>query len=461
MKDITPEQIAILDKELEKKFSDKILVDDKLTRQLVSFQANKKNTTHKWFKYKEGFSADLVNHFFKKYKIQTGPILDPFAGIGTTMFVSSELGLISDGIELLPSSIEIIKSRKKLLFETTQEEIELARQWKDKKLWNQFEGKKELVFFRITNGAYPEKTKEKIESYLFEISKIQNKNVGSLLFFSLMSILEMVSYTRKDGQYLRWDFRSGRQVGKIPFNKGEIFEFDSAINAKIEEIIEDYFFFKSGNLFQTNYADFNIHSGSCLNLLPNFESNHYQSILTSPPYCNRYDYTRTYALELGLMELTQVELNLLRQTMLSCTVENKEKQLLNINSKWNEIIDIVQHQELLSNILEYLEQQKKLKRLNNDGIARMVKGYFFELACIIYESYRVLKKDGIMFMVNDNVRYAGVSISVDLILSDIAKLIGFNVENILVLPIGKGNSSQQMGEHGREELRKCIYVWRK
>jgi len=39
--------------------------------------------------------------------------------------------------------------------------------------------------------------------------------------------------------------------------------------------------------------------------------------------------------------------------------------------------------------------------------------------------------------------------------------LGFSVEHILVLPDGKGNSSQQMGEHGRESLRKCVYVWRK
>ncbi len=58
-------------------------------------------------------------------------------------------------------------------------------------------------------------------------------------------------------------------------------------------------------------------------------------------------------------------------------------------------------------------------------------------------------------------RYAGASISVDMILSDIAERLGFDVENILVLPNGKGNSSQQMGEHGREPLRKCVYVWRK
>jgi len=91
----------------------------------------------------------------------------------------------------------------------------------------------------------------------------------------------------------------------------------------------------------------------------------------------------------------------------------------------------------------------------------MVKNYFTELACVLYESHRVLKSDGYLFMVNDNVRYAGVSIPVDLILSDIANNLGFKIENIIVLPQGKGNSSQQMGEFGREELRKCIYVWRK
>lgn len=64
-------------------------------------------------------------------------------------------------------------------------------------------------------------------------------------------------------------------------------------------------------------------------------------------------------------------------------------------------------------------------------------------------------------MVNDNVRYAGASVSVDLILSAMAEELGFEVETILVLPTGKGNSSQQMGEHGREALRKCVYVWRK
>jgi DNA modification methylase len=91
----------------------------------------------------------------------------------------------------------------------------------------------------------------------------------------------------------------------------------------------------------------------------------------------------------------------------------------------------------------------------------MVRGYFYEMACVITECARVLKSNALLLMVNDNVRYAGASISVDMIFSAIAENLGFSVENILVLPNGKGNSSQQMGEHGREELRKCIYIWRK
>jgi DNA modification methylase len=83
------------------------------------------------------------------------------------------------------------------------------------------------------------------------------------------------------------------------------------------------------------------------------------------------------------------------------------------------------------------------------------------MACVIQECFRVLKPGAFLFMVNDNVRYAGASISVDLILSDFAEKLGFIVENILVLPIDKGNSSQQMGDRGRVPLRKCVYVWKK
>jgi len=195
--------------------------------------------------------------------------------------------------------------------------------------------------------------------------------------------------------------------------------------------------------------------------MPRLTDATYNAIITSPPYCNRYDYTRTYALELALLGISEKELINLRQEMLSCTVENRPKDLLNINPDWKKALTIVDSHNLLQAILKYLDNQKAQGVLNNNGIPRMVRGYFYEMACVIQECFRVLKPGALLFMVNDNVRYAGASISVDMILSDFAEQLGFVVENILVLPSDKGNSSQQMGNHGRDPLRKCVYVWKK
>jgi hypothetical protein len=72
----------------------------------------------------------------------------------------------------------------------------------------------------------------------------------------------------------------------------------------------------------------------------------------------------------------------------------------------------------------------------------MVRNYFFELALVIFECARLLKPGAPFVMVNDNVRYSGATIPVDLILSDFAEQAGFDVEVIWVLPTRKGNSSQ-------------------
>jgi DNA modification methylase len=204
-----------------------------------------------------------------------------------------------------------------------------------------------------------------------------------------------------------------------------------------------------------------LHHGSCLEILPILGADEYDAIITSPPYCNRYDYTRTYALELALLGTSESQLLGLRQTMLSCTVENRAKDLVKINPTWTTALAAADGQQLLQAILRYLDDQRTMGLLNNNGIPRMVRGYFYEMACVIAECARILKPSAPMLMVNDNVRYAGASVSVDMILSSLAEQLGFRIESILVLPTGKGNSSQQMGEHGREELRKCIYVWRK
>lgn len=457
-------EIERLDSELERYFNSKFFVQPSLTRSLVSFQANKNRPVYRWYKYKEGFSASLVEHFLQRYKVASGKILDPFAGSGTALFTASATGLDADGIELLPIGQQIISTKRSLENEFISEDFDALEKWAKTSIWKKSQENINLNELRITAGAYPDETKDQIEKYLAAI-KHENERVRAVLFFALLCVLEIISYTRKDGQYLRWDYRSGRKQGKKIFDKGEIVGFEKAIAEKIGEIIADLRPTTpiQKNLFEQKVESGRIHlfDGSSLDVMPKLPSSEYDAIITSPPYCNRYDYTRTYALELALLGIDEKGLINLRQTMLSCTVENRAKDLLKINPKWANALAAADSQGLLQAILKYLELQKGQGLLNNNGIPRMVRGYFYEMACIIAECARVMKTNAPLIMVNDNVRYAGASISVDMILSSIAEKLGFRVENILVLPSGKGNSSQQMGEHGRDELRKCIYIWRK
>ncbi|MFO7972476.1 MAG: DNA methyltransferase [Desulfobacterales bacterium] len=455
-------------------FKDKLETAYYLNRQSVSFQANKSEPIYRWFKFKEGFSSTLVKYFLEKYSNKPGRILDPFAGAGTTLFTAQELGWESHGIELLPVASFIMKMRQAV----KNINISILNNTK-KNLWDILDDIKQpeihIKHISITKDAFPNETEEYLNKFLTYCSKINNPELSLILRFAAFSVLEGISFTRKDGQYLRWDHRAKRNLKGTSFDKGKIYSFKYALNSKLNQIIEDLSGNRQISLFNNtetkNIKQFpaNIIDGSCLEELPKLETNFFDFIITSPPYCNRYDYTRTYALELVYLGYNAEQVRNLRQTMLSSTVENKEKleylkslySSFNQRNVFNYILNIYNNSNAMSEVNSTLEELNKLGSLNNKNIPRMVKNYFLEMCFVVYEMARVIKKDGYSVMVNDNVRYGGEEIPVDLILSEFAENFGFEVEKIFILPKGKGNSSQQMGNYGRTEIRKCVYLWRK
>lgn len=452
---------------LTRRFSNKLKMNLDLDRRLVSFQANKTEALHRWYKYREGFSAPLIRYILSHIGPHSGRLLDPFAGSGTALSCAYEIGVDSVGIELLPIGAEIVEVRKLLLEADRKKLAHKITKFVESRCWQKKGPIKSFRHLRITQGAFPKETELELCRYVHEVERITDKALSRLLRFAALCVLEEISFTRKDGQYLRWDLRSGRRAGQNSFHKGPIPQFTRAINAKLDEICADL----QGNhlpfeepLPRFSRARMELLRGSCLQILPKLPQCSFDGIITSPPYCNRYDYTRTYALELAMLGVGEDGVGGLRQSMLTCTVENREKHALDAQLSpgvFKKAEQAVRSQPLLREVLSYLETCRRDGSLNNNGIPRMIRNYFLELSCVILECARVLKPGSPFVMVNDNVRYQGAHIPVDLVLSEMAEKAGLVVDEIWVLPRGKGNSSQQMGTHGREELRKCVYIWSK
>jgi hypothetical protein len=66
-----------------------------------AFASNKTLPVHRWVPWIAGFSSDFVRQALEKHLDRKGTVLDPFAGVGTTLIESIRLGHMEQQEELL------------------------------------------------------------------------------------------------------------------------------------------------------------------------------------------------------------------------------------------------------------------------------------------------------------------------------------------------------------------------
>lgn len=411
-------------------------------RQLVTYVPNKTAPIHRWFQYKEGFSHHLVEMFLREFEADPTHhrIFDPFVGCGTTPLVAKQMGFGTWGIDILPVAVFVAQVKLRGL---EAYDLGLLRSEIDRLLTTPFHPPSLSApqDVRIIRLAYDPDTLEQILFFKEEIQQIEDEPTREFLLLGLTSILEKVSYTSKDGQYLRL-----RKDRKIPAVRDVL---HSQLDLMYSDLVGEQAQLRLPGLAETPpdgrgckrcyIAQTDARSFAASS------DDHADIIITSPPYLNRYDYSRIYSLELCLQFVNEFEeLKQVRHSLLRSHIESRDAPTHDV------------HHPAVLEILDNLAGQD----LNNPRIPVMIRGYFEDMNQVLKQLAQVCRPGARIALVVANARFHGELIPVDLLLSELAVDAGFEVERIIITRY-KGNSSQQMGRFGRVAVRESVATWRK
>lgn len=417
---------------LESRFQTRMAADFDLGR-LVSYGGNKKIPLLRLYRYKEAFSAQLVGHFLERFGASPADrVLDPFAGLGTTLFTAMLRDIPAIGVDRLPVAAFAAATLPRFL------SLEPGS------LWDAFQQLAATVDgcppapvaadVPIMAVAFDPTVLHRLRQWKSAIDGLADERQDPLKLLFL-SILEETGYTAKDGQFLRL------RRDKTPQDP------DTALRQKVAAAEQDLIAARScWPHFQPSPRTRPQVILGDTRCLPGGEWADAPTLLiTSPPYANRYDYTRSYCLELCFDFVRDfAELRALRHSLLRSHIEARAAA------------DDCPNHPALAEVLAALSR----KSLNNPRIPYMLTAYFVDLEKALREWRRVLAPGSPVALVVDNVRFEGEMIPVDLILSELAERHGFRAEQVIVARY-KGNSSQQMGKYGRSPVRESILIWRK
>lgn len=398
---------------------------------IVSPQRNQNIPIHSWYTFKHGYSRDLAINLINTFDLSEGAwVLDPFCGSGTTLLTCKEAGINSRGFDILPFSVLLsnVKIGDYNNAELTKQLHVLADS-----LNNNCSSKNDsLPDIPLVNKAFQPDVKRELLILKQKIECIHESKIMAFFNLGFLSILESVSNTSKSGGFLRLVNRdvASDEVCTLFRNK-----VTSMINDTIESSKHSKSHERVSSLAKIGDA----------RRLPTDRK--YDAVITSPPYPNRHDYTRIYALEMIFdFVSSNDELKKMRYETLRSHVEAKKKY---------EAIGYTK-----PTILDSLITEVKRNGTNNPQIIDMLEGYFEDMYLCLSEINRCLKQQGKVALVVSNVRFAGVNILVDEILAEIGSQVGLACKEIWAIRY-RGNSSQQMRDYKRKPSRESIIIWEK
>lgn len=395
---------------------------------LISPRRDINRPIYNWHAFKHSYSKDLVDVFFKEFEIKKNSwVLDPFCGGGTTLLASRQAGINSHGFDILPFSVFLSNVKTKSY---DIRAIKKERQKLD--LNKRVSTSLKLPSVSIAESAFSPSVLNELFQIKDQIDQIDDVRIRDFLNLGFLSILEPVSKTAKAGGFLRIVDRRPRAHKIKPY-----------FLEKIDSMICDLEHTPT-SLLKANPVVAKAFQGDARKLDVDRK---YSAVITSPPYPNRHDYTRIYALEMVFDFINHNdELKQIRYDTLRSHVEARKKYEANG----------YRPSKTLKGLIASIEKNGT----NNPQIAEMLLGYFEDMFLAITQMKENLTRKGKIALVVSNVRFAGINVPVDELLGEIGRKVGLVPKGIWKARY-RGNSAQQMKEYKRRASRESVIIWEK
>jgi hypothetical protein len=358
-----------------------------------------------WRHFKEAFAPELIRRAILESPIPVRHCLDPFGGSGTTALACQFLGVRPTAIEVNPFLADLIEAK------LTQYDVRgLARdlgalvKGANKRRLNalKFYASAPITFVEpgldgrwIFNSAVAARIGAYVAT-LPSIENLENRRLFRVLLGGVLIDLSNVIISGKGRRYRRrWRERLVTAA-----------DVDEALCRSVEAAVGDIL-----RHAQRSEFSYSVLRGDARRLARRVRS--VDIAIFSPPYPNSFDYTDVYNVELwALKYLTKADDNRsLRMSTLSSHVQIKRPFAAAPKSS-----------PLLNQALRALKSNRDA--LWNPGIPDMVGAYFADMAATIQSIVEKLPNQGQIWMVVGDSRYAGISIPVADILSQLSKSMG-------------------------------------
>ena len=400
------------------------LLEERLSlSRLVTPYQSKKTPVYRWYNLNHSYSRDLVINLLEEFGIVPGQgriVFDPFCGTGTTLLAAREAGIESLGLDMMPLSAFISRG-KVLQYSREKTACDFEQIFPVKQYDFGFETAEPYL-----QKCFPPAELTKLLHLRYTISQMPDPE-RSFFAIALLNILKPISCTMNDGAFLRF------KTDVEPKSLEEVFP------PQVKMMLDDL----SGNGNGNGHHPPGIIRGDA-RVIP-LGDDSIDCVITSPPYLNRHDYTRIYAIELLFSFLEDNEqLKQLRYKMFRSNVEAKHS------------VEIEGYEPPPR--LQKLFDRLKTCDLPNRKVIDMVWGYFEDMFGVLKELHRVCKPGSSIAFVVGNCKYGGIMFPVDELLAEIGENAGLTAKKIVVARY-RGNAPQQMREFGKESSRESIVIW--